>query len=500
MILSPRDALLFSIACLNPEIAHTVVPIREHLLDQVVLRDYQLAMLLAAAAHMRNGVRRVLLQLPTGAGKTVMAAQMLSSAAHLDMRSQFLVHRKELIKQTSKTFTETGIDHGFIAAGRPMSFDAEVTLAGVQTLAKRLDIVLPPRLAVLDECHHATAATWARVLEAYEDAFIVGLTATPQRLDGRGLDDHFDVMVQGPSVAELIARGFLSPFDYYAPTIPDMTGVPSLGGDFNKAGVEHVMDKPALIGDIVEHYLRLAAGQQGIGFAASREHSRKIVDAFRAHGVRAAHVDGDMDKERERLDEAFRAGDVDLLSNVDLFGEGYDVPGIVYCGLWRPTKSLALHKQQCGRALRPAPGKERAIICDHAGNAIRLGDLPDTEREWSLQGRAARPRGTGNSDAEPVRQCLTCYRVSPSTVAVCPGCDEPFPAQMREIKVKPGQLERLHAIEEKKRVAAVRKAEEKACKEYADFYHLAVARGYENPVGWARMRAKFKSNYAARFR
>lgn len=357
-------------------------------------------------------------------------------------------------------------------------------------------------------------------MSAYQDSFIVGLTATPQRLDGRGLDDHFDVMIQGPPVAELIARGFLSPFDYYAPSIPDMTDVGTVAGDFNRAGAENVMDKPALIGDIVEHYLRLAAGQQGIGFAVSREHSRKIVDAFLGHGVRAAHVDGSMsDKERERVDAAFRAGDIDLLSNVDLFGEGYDVPGIVYCGLWRPTKSLALHKQQCGRDLRVLYGsgfdlstedgrlaaiaagpKPRGIICDHAGNALRLGDLPDTEREWSLAGRAARARGQGNSDADPVRQCLICYRVAPSSLSACPGCGEAFPALVREIQVKPGQLERLRAIEDKKRLALVRKAEEKNCKEYADFYHLAVARKYENPVGWAKMRAKFKSNYAAKFR
>lgn len=480
-----------------------VVPVRAELLSHTALRQYQLDIILEVARLMRQGVRRILIQLPTGGGKTVLASAMLGSAAALALPSQFIVHRKELIEQTSRAFSRSGIEHGFIARGWPDLPAREITLAGVQTLVNRLSGLLPPNIAVIDEAHHATASTWARVMREYPDSFIVGLSATPERLDGRGLGEHFDVMVRGPSVAWLIEHGYLSPFDYYAPGQPDLAGVHTTAGDFNRGELAAAVDKPRLIGDIVEHYLRLAAGRQGIGFAVSREHSRKIVDAFCANGVAAAHVDGDMpDRERDRIVAAFRAGDVRLMSNVDLFGEGFDVPDAVYAGLWRPTRSLALHLQHCGRVLRPKSGGGAAVICDHAGNAVDRGlGLPDEGRHWSLSGRAAKARSAAPADAMPVRQCKTCYRVSPSTADTCPGCGEEFPTQVRTLVQQAGTLTRLTAQEraarelEKRKAAAQRKAEERACKDYADYYHLAVRRGYSNPVGWAKMRASFRNNY-----
>lgn len=494
MIHVSAEALLYSAATLSPARLPPArpLPFTADGLRRYSLRDYQLAMLLAALDLMRQGHRRVLIQAPTGAGKTVLSAAMLGATS---APSQFIVHRKELIRQTSVTFAESGIEHGFVAAGWPVE-RREVMLAGVQTLANRLHLVVPPEMIVLDEAHHATAATWNRVLSAYPDAWIVGLTATPQRLDGRGLDDHFDALVLGPSVAWLIEQGWLSPFTYYAPDRPDLSGVATVAGDFARGAAATVMDRPKLIGDIVEHYLSLAAGRQGIGFAASREHSRRIVDAFQGSGIRAAHIDGSMsDRERDRLVEAFRAGDVQLLSNVDLFGEGFDVPGIVYCGLWRPTQSLALHLQQCGRALRPMAGKAEAIICDHAANAFRHG-LPDDERDWSLEGRASRPRGAGTpTDSAPVRQCMACYRVSPSTVAVCPGCATAFPPQLHRIETEVGRLTKLEREELRRAAARDRKAEEKACKSYAELHALAVARGYRKPEAWARLKMSFKTSY-----
>lgn len=486
-------------------------PVRATLLSGWSLRDYQLDMLLEAARFMSLGVRRILLQLPTGGGKTVMAQAMLGSAQRLELLSQFIVHRKELVEQTSKTFAGGGLKHGFVASGYPADYDANLILAGVQTLANRLDLVLPPNLIVLDEAHHATADTWARTLAEFPEAFVVGLTATPERLDGRGLDDHFDVMIEGPSVAELIARGFLSSFDYFAPGVPDLSKART------DAAAAEIMDKPTLIGDMVEHYLRLAAGQPGIVFASNREHSRHLVDAFQGSGVRALHVDGDMSqKERERADAAFRAREVDLLSNVDLFGEGYDVPGIVYCGLGRRTQSLALYRQQVGRDLRPvyadgmpinsdaarlaaiaAGPKPRGIICDHAGNVFQHG-FPDEDIEWSLQGKAGRPRGASD-DATPVKQCMTCYRVSRSIVSICPGCGTEFVVVKRRISVAEGQLARLEREELKRRQAQQRRIEEQNCKSHADFVSLARARGYDEPEKWAKVKMKTRATAAARW-
>lgn len=492
MILSPRDAWLFAIATQSPEVAFSSIPLQEALLPPT-LRSYQADMLLQALAYMQQGYRRILIQAPTGAGKTVLAGALMGAALDLGMRSQFIVHRKELINQTSASFDRSGLPHGFVAAKRPFDPLAMVQLAGVQTLVNRLAALLPPNLAIVDECHHATAGTWARVLASYPDAYIIGLTATPQRLDGRGLDDQFDVIVRGPSVAWLIEHGYLSPYEYYAPSIPDMTGVKTLAGDFNRAGSAEVMDKPKLIGDTVEHYLSLAPGEQGIVFATSREHSRRIADAFIGSGVPAMHVDGEMeDSERDRFDDAFRAGDLRIGVNVGLFGEGYDVPNISYVGIAAPTKSLVNHLQWCGRALRPADGKLRAVISDHAGNALRGLGLPDDEREWTLVGRPKKGTNNAGQDADPITQCLTCFRIYYSAQRSCPGCGVEAPPAPREVKQVAGTLSRLEREDLKRRQAETRKAEERACESFDEFVSLAKARNYQWPDQWARRQCKFR--------
>jgi DNA repair protein RadD len=486
--LNYSTAQFLAAATLAP-IGHAAMPMAESLLPPT-LRDYQLDMLLEAARLMRAGYRRILLQLPTGGGKTVMAAALLGSASHLGYSAQFIVHRKELIKQTSATFTAMGIEHSFVAAKLPFDPSASIHLAGVQTLVNRLANLFPPNLKVIDEAHHAAAATWATVLAADPDAYIIGLSATPERLDGRGLDDHFDVMVLGPPVSWLIQQGWLSPFEFYAPDDPDMSEVPTHGGDFAKDPSAEVVDKPHLIGSIVEHYLRLAPGEQGIVFAANREHSRHIAAEFNAQGIPAMHVDGEMsDTERDWFDDSFRAGDTRIGVNVALFDEGYDVPNISYVGDGAPSRSMVKVRQRWGRDLRMAPGKTRAIICDHAGNALRLGDLPDTDRDWSLQGKAARKRNASSDDAEPIRQCTVCFRVSYSKTKVCPGCGAEYGPTKREIEQRDGELRRLEQIEQKKR----EKDEVEACRNYRDFHDLALKRGYENPDGWARMRRNMQT-------
>lgn len=475
-----------------------------------ILRDYQQEIIKRVAAAMALGYRRILVVLPTGGGKTVMAWAMMQAARTQQDRSQFIVHRKELIDQTSETFEGFGLPHGFVAAGRPApSPDDLVTLAGVQSLVRRLDIVLPPRLAIVDESHHATAASWKTTLDYYSerDCFVVGLTATPERLDGKGLDEHFDLMIVGPTTAELIDAGYLSRFDYYAPGVPDMTGIHTTAGDFNRGEIDDLMNEPKLVGDIVTHYRRLADGEQGIVFAASRAHSRNIVDAFKRDGILAEHVDGET-KARKDIVQAHRKGEIAIMSNVELFGEGFDVPAVSYVALARPTKSLSLHLQQCGRALRVADDKNRAVICDHAGNAFRHG-LPDEPRDWSLQGRKGRTGGTGVSDdAMPVHQCKVCFRVTPSSVKICPGCETVFPVKVQAPpKQEAGELAKLERVRraeekkaerERKRKEKIenrmrRKIEERKCEKYDDFLSLAVDRGYNYPQLWAEKQMSLRA-------
>lgn len=455
----------------------------------MLLRPYQDQMLQEARGHMRAGKRRVLLQLATGGGKTALASYMIDGAAAKGLRSSFNVHRKELIEQTSRAFDEYGIGHGVIGAGWPFNPHELVTIAGIATLARRLEHVLPPNMNVWDECHHLAAAIWRAVFDAFPDAYQLGLSATPERLDGRGLADFFDVMVSGPSTADLIGMGYLSRYRYFAPGKPDLVGMPTRCGDFNRSDLGDLMDKPKLIGDVVEHYLRLAAGELGVVFAVNREHSRHLAMAFKSEGIAAAHVDGSMsDGERSRAVDAFRAGDVRVLCNVDLFGEGFDLPAIVYAGLARPTKSLALFLQQVGRSLRILPGKEHAIIADHAGNAFNHG-LPDDRRTWSLEGRKARTGKSAPTDATSIHSCPTCYRVTYSQVRDCPGCGYEFPVRDRSPAWERGELFLLEKVAERKKKedAEARLAEERACSTAEDFIELARRRGYKNPAGWASL-------------
>lgn len=480
------------------------------------LRDYQKDLALRIAAAMALGYRRILVVLPTGGGKTRLAAALMACAREQRDRSQFVVHRKELIDQTSDAFTELNLPHGFIASGRPFaSEDDLITLSGIQTLVRRLDMVLPQRLAILDEGHHCVSTSWTTLLDHYaeQDCFVVALTATPERLDGKGMEEHFDLMIVGPSTADLIDAGWLSPYDYYAPGVPDLSGVHTTAGDFNRGEIDELMNEPQLVGDIVSHYQKLAPNQQGIVFAASVKHSKNIVDAFRAAGVTAEHIDGAMaDAERKRVVTDHREGRVQILCNVEIVGEGFDVPAVSYVGLARPTKSLGLHLQQVGRGLRIAPGKERATICDHAGNAFRHG-LPDDPREWSLEGRKGRSGGSAPNDATSVHQCETCFRVVPSAVKVCPGCETAFPvravAPPKEVAGELAKLERLKRAEEKKREREEREAakkaerirhkiEERQATTFQDFLRLAIARGYPKPQGWAGLKMSLKSGGSRR--
>lgn len=493
--LTPTNALHASIATGTwPDISpYTRVPVDFRLFDPG-LHWWQADLLCEVAWYMRAGYRRVLLQCPTGGGKTVMAESVLRSARMQGLDAQFLVHRKELIKQTSRRFTSSRLDHSFVAADFPFDPEAGLLLAGVQTLIRRLGQVLPPTLVIVDEAHHACSATYTEILERWPDAFILLLTATPERLDGRGLGEHADVMVRGPSPRWLIDNGYLSDFDYYAPSIPDFG---KIDPDRQREAAAKVMQQPKLIGDMVEHYLAVGGGGQGIVFAQNREHSRRLAEAYTANGIPAMHVDGDTPREeRDRFDDAFRAGDIRIGTNVALFGEGYDVPGISYLGVGAATKSLINHLQWCGRVLRYVEGK-RAAICDHAGNALppQLGGrglgLPDDDREWSLLGRAER-KAAAEKDWTSITQCMECFRVYPSASPCCPGCAADRPAQPRVVKQEAGKLSKLEREALRKSAFERRREEERQCTTYAQFISLATARGYTAPQGWAWHQCKLR--------
>jgi DNA repair protein RadD len=453
----------------------------------VQLYDHQKALIGDARKALAEH-RSVLVQLPTGGGKTIVASFMAGSAAKRGKTVTFACHRKELILQTAKTFDKVGIPYGIIAAGITGDRRQPVQIASIPTLNSRFDQYKAPDLYVVDEAHHAGAKTWADVIDAYkaQGSFVVGLSATPERLDGTGLGKWFNAMVKGPSTAWLIENGFLSPYRLFAPSSPDLSGIKRIGGDFNKKELEERVGTTAVTGNAVEHYRKLARGKRAMVFCVSIKHSLAVVEQFQSAGYRAAHIDGES-QDRDKLIADFTAGRIEVLSSVDLVSEGFDLPAIEVAILLRPTDSLALFIQQVGRALRVAPGKSEAIILDHAGNSRakeeggRGHGLPCQERDWTLNGRVKRSRG-GSSDepSSPARQCPSCYRVHPPA-PVCPNCGHNYPALGRTVKELAGELAEVEIAAAR---TAVRQDQGRA-RSLADLVAQGRARGIGNPTKWA---------------
>lgn len=357
-------------------------------MSTINLRPYQQDFIDAVRNEFLRGNRRVVGVAPCGAGKTIMTGWMIRESLNRGKRSIFFVHRKELIDQTAATFKQLGIPHGIIAADVPMQLELPVQIASVQTLARRIDKIPVPDFLICDECHHVLANTYKKILDAFPKAFLLGVTATPQRLGGINLDDVFSSMVQSLSVNELIALGNLTKFHYFVPekTI-DLSGVRSGFGEYNQADLADVMSDKTIIGDIVEDYLRHANGKSAICYCVNVEHSKNVAKAFRDAGIAAAHCDGDTPKVlRAKIVSDFRRDKIKVLCNAELFGEGFDVPHCQAVILARPTQSLTLYIQQSMRPLRPDPADPNkvAVIIDHVRNYLKHG-LPNDDRQWSLE-------------------------------------------------------------------------------------------------------------------
>lgn len=454
----------------------------------IQLRPYQQAVIDESRQAYRERHRAVLMCMPTGAGKTMTASTVVHGAAAKGNVTWWLTHRRELASQASQTFYQLGIPHGTVQAGHVSNPHAVVQVASIQTIARRLDQLPPPDLIVFDETHHIGASSWDALFHLFDRAKILGLTATPWRLDGAGLGRWYTHMALGPTTAELIENGSLSPYRLFAPASPDLSDVATSQGDYQRGALAKAMDKPQIVGDAIGHYQRLCPGKRAVAFAAGVENSKHIAAQFRASGIPAEHVDGSMStEERDGAVDRFRRGETLVLSNADLFGEGFDVPAIEAAILLRPTKSLSLHLQQVGRALRPAPGKTEAIILDHAGNSLHHG-LPDDDREWSLEDREKRKRAA-NAEVElrSCDECFYCYRPAPK----CPQCGYTPPIKAREIEQVEGELTEFKKAEAKRQ----RRLEEADCHTLDDWRTLAQQRGYK--MGWALHRWQARQRRAA---
>ena len=449
----------------------------------MILRPYQDDIIAEVRECLRRGLRAPLIVSPTGSGKTVMFSHIADGAGKKNKRVWILVHRAELVEQTSRTMREIGIHHGIIAAGWPVNPLPHVQVVSVQTVVRRTGGLIPPDLIIVDECHHSAAGTWSKILAAFPKAIRLGFTATPERLDGKGLSDAFDCLIRGPEVAWLIEHGFLTQPKYYAP--PNQLNLDELhvrGGDYARDEVAKEMDKPSITGDAVSHYRRICDGAPAVAFCASIAHAEHVAQAFNAAGYRATTLDGTLDRiERRKRVRGLADGSIQILTSCEIISEGFDIPVVSAAILLRPTKSLGMHLQQVGRVLRIAPGKQHAYILDHVGNCLRHG-LAEEERDWRLEGRKKRAKKAGDDeDAPPVRQCPKCYACH-VPAPHCPECGHTYEIKQREIEQKEGELVELNLAW----MAKQRKQEQGQASSFAELVEIGKSRGYKNAAFWAK--------------
>ncbi len=418
------------------------------------LRGYQQAVVDKIYAAWET-VRVPLVVLPTGAGKTVVFSSIIRDHKGA---SAAVAHRKEIVGQISLSLAKLGVKHRIVAPPKTVqmirkkhlkklgkSFIDPNALCGVvsvQTLTSKSagkDAALQRwikqvSLAVWDEAQHYVATgVWAKAVEMMSNAKMLMVTATPERADGQGLgacsDGYAEEIIEGPTTAWLIEKGFLSPFRYIAPEsdfdVSDLAVTAS--GDFNAKAFRGRVVESSLVGDVVQHYSRFTPGKRAIVFATDVETAQDMAKAFIAADIAAVALSGKTDPgERDRELEKFECGETQVLVNVDLFDEGLDVPAIEVVMLARPTWSLAKYLQMVGRGLRIMEGKTEAVIIDLVRNWERHG-MPNWPRVWSLDRREKSTKS--KSDTVPQKVCTGCSQVYEAFYKSCPFCGEsPVPA------------------------------------------------------------------------
>lgn len=406
-------------------------------------RAYQNGAIENIRSAFREGHKRVLLQMPTGTGKTLTAAMMIAGSVARGNRALFVAHRIEIIDQTVTAFARLGIlTLGVVRAGDRRSDPKQpIQVCSIQTLARRGK--LDAGVVLIDEAHRSCAESYTKHLfEAYPDAHFVGLSATPGRTDGKPLGAWWTALIKGTTYAEAIAAGYLvEPLVYSLPLLADMSTVRTTAGDYNAEDLEAAVNKSALIGDVVREWKAKAGDRRTVVFAVSVAHSRAIVQQFVEAGVIAEHLDGTTPvDERRAILKRLEQGATRVVCNVGVLTEGWDCPPVKCLVLACPTKSVVKYLQMAGRVLRPWEGVQ-PVILDHGGNVDRVVNgepmgLPHVDREWSLTDK---PKLVG---AAPSKACGTCFAMIPASCRSCPHCAEEQP-----IKVSPPPPESLTHVE-----------------------------------------------------
>lgn len=439
------------------------------------LRAYQVDLVERLSRSWRTKHKAPCIVLPCGGGKSVIVAEIAKRATENGKLVLFLVHRRELCDQIRQTFRWWGVDMSLC------------NIMMVQTASRRMERMEQPALIITDENHHSKAKTYQKIYDYLPMAYRVGVTATPVRIDGSGLGDVNDDLIIGVSAKWLIENQCLAPYDYYAPTGFDVSDIHTKKGEYDMAEAEEILLEKGIYGDVIQNYKKLANGAKAVCYCVSISYSKMIAEQFCKDGISAAHIDGKTPKaEREKIIAGFREGSIQILCNVDLISEGFDVPDCGCAILLRPTKSLTLYIQQAMRCMRYQAGK-RAVILDHVGNVTRFG-MPDDDREWTLETRKKKQVA-----GFEIYACENCFFTFPlmrpdgKRATCCPNCGAPLKAEKKEeqkSELKVFDDAKLEKVTEVHGIPPM----PSQCKTFGDLAAYGKARGYK--PGWAYFMAK----------
>jgi superfamily II DNA or RNA helicase len=437
------------------------------------LRPRQIKAVADVTAAYRAGFKAPILIAPTGFGKTHTSADIIRRALARGRRVWFLAHLDEILSATARKLQSEGIPYGWIAAGRAGDRKQPVQVVSVFTLARRLNRYEPPDFLIVDEAHLAVANTYQVIFEwagagpqhwRKGGAHLLHLTATPQRLDGRGMGEVADVLVPTCSTGDLIGEGLLAPIRYFEPTTTGPDG------------------KPAIVGEPLEHYRKHAHGRPAIAFCTSNEHARENAELFSRAGYRTVAISGDSDPGlRDAAMLGIQTGQLDLVFNCKLWVAGVDVPAVSCILDLSPTESLVRYLQGLGRGLRTHPGKDDLIYLDCVGNRTRHGD-PAAGRLWTLEGA---DKGSGRVESEvPAKTCPKCFSTVHAAATHCHCGHQFMPGAGRVVQQIDGELREVAAGEAPP--PAQQRQEQGRTKTLEDLIALGRKRGHKRPELWAR--------------
>ena len=390
------------------------------------LRDYQQETVDNIYQSMKQGNRRIIVQQPPRTGKTVIMAEIARKTTSKGNRVMFIIHRKEVLAQAKSTFEQQNVNMDL------------ATMGMVQTLTRRVNKLTEPQLILIDEAHHALSQSYRRIIDAFPNAYILYFTATPIRTGHDQLDQIADDIIVGKSIKWLTQHHFLAPFHYYGLGDIDRSKLRKQNGDYSSQSMDEAISHQ-IYGHIVHQYQRLANGKQAVVYCHSIESAKKVTEQFSQAGITAAEIDGGTDsKVRDHLVQKFRAQQLTILANVNLFTEGVDLPNVDCVIMARPTSSLALYLQFSMRCLNPRKGKT-AVIIDHVDNFLNFG-LPSSDRNWSEAIVTKDKRKTkSNADNGPaIAQCNYCFGTFYRDQAknnCCPLCGHELKKENKDYKI-----------------------------------------------------------------